>query len=91
MSRFIGEIDGKNVKNDYPSYDYSGASLAPDPNKFLSSEPRYVPELSEGDDVRHQVFGVGKVLEIDGDNIAVYFKGKGVKKLNTSFAPIDKI
>ena len=90
-SRFIGEIDGKNVKNDYPSYDYSGASLAPDPNKFLSSEPRYVPELSEGDDVRHQVFGVGKVLEIDGDNIAVYFKGKGVKKLNTSFAPIDKI
>lgn len=90
-SRFISEIDGKNVKSDYPSYDYSGASLGPDPNKFVSSEPRYVPELSEGDDVRHQVFGVGKILEIDGDNIAVYFKGKGVKKLNTAFAPIDKI
>ena len=27
----------------------------------------------------------------DGDNVAVYFKGKGVKKLNVSFAPIEKI
>jgi hypothetical protein len=29
-------------------------------------------------------------MEIDGDNVAVYFKGKGMKKLNVSFAPLEK-
>lgn len=53
--------------------------------------PRYVPELSEGDGVRHQVFGLGTVVEIDGDTAVVYFKNKGTRKLNISFAPLDKI
>jgi transcription elongation factor GreA-like protein len=50
-----------------------------------------VPELYEGDGVRHQVFGVGTVLEMDGDNAVIYFKGKGTKKLNTAFAPLEKL
>lgn len=54
-------------------------------------EPRYVPELNEGDGVRHKVFGAGTVLEIDGDNVTVYFKGKGTKKLNVAFAPLEKL
>jgi DNA helicase-2/ATP-dependent DNA helicase PcrA len=54
-------------------------------------EPHYVPDLSEGDGVRHQVFGHGTVLEIDGDNVVVYFKGKGARKLNISFAPLEKL
>lgn len=88
-SRFIGEIDGRNIKSDYAVNDYSGASLSA--NFTTTDEPRYIPEVNEGDTVRHQVFGVGSVLEVSGDNIAVYFKGKGVKKLNITFAPIDKI
>lgn len=55
------------------------------------SEPRYVPDLNEGDTVEHAVFGVGTVMEIDGDMAAVYFKGRGAKKLNTSFAPLKKV
>jgi DNA helicase-2/ATP-dependent DNA helicase PcrA len=54
-------------------------------------EPRYVPELNEGDSVRHQIFGVGTVVELDGDNATIYFKGKGAKKLNISFAPLQKL
>jgi DNA helicase II / ATP-dependent DNA helicase PcrA len=59
--------------------------------KVISDEPRYVPELNEGDSVKHDVFGTGKVMEVDGDNVVIYFKGKGAKKLNTSFAPLQKL
>ncbi|HZL07578.1 MAG TPA: UvrD-helicase domain-containing protein [Candidatus Dormibacteraeota bacterium] len=55
------------------------------------NEPRYVPDLNEGDGVRHQVFGTGTVMEIEGDTAVVYFKGKGTRKLNISFAPLEKI
>ncbi len=56
-----------------------------------SSEPRYVTELNEGDAVRHEVFGVGTVVEIEGDTAVVYFKNKGTRKLNVSFAPLEKV
>jgi DNA helicase-2/ATP-dependent DNA helicase PcrA len=56
-----------------------------------NAEPWYVPELEEGDGVKHQLFGVGTVMELDGDNATIYFKGKGSKKLNIAFAPLEKI
>jgi DNA helicase II / ATP-dependent DNA helicase PcrA len=55
------------------------------------SEPLYVPELEEGDGVKHKLFGIGTVLELDGDNATIYFRGKGTKRLNIAFAPIEKI
>ncbi|HEU4914721.1 MAG TPA: UvrD-helicase domain-containing protein [Candidatus Saccharimonadales bacterium] len=54
-------------------------------------EPRYVPDLNEGDTVRHQLFGVGTIVELEGENATIYFKGKGAKKLNISFAPLEKL
>jgi len=59
--------------------------------RAAAAEPRYVPEVNEGDGVRHQVFGTGTVVEKDGDMVTVYFKGKGTKKLNISFAPLEKL
>jgi hypothetical protein len=56
-----------------------------------SDEPRYVPELFEGDAIHHEIFGNGTVLEVEGDNAAIYFKGKGTKKINVAFAPIKKL
>jgi len=56
-----------------------------------SDEPRYVPDFNEGDTVRHQVFGVGTIVELDGDVATIYFKGKGAKKLNIGFAPLEKM
>lgn len=55
------------------------------------TEPRYMTEYAEGDAVEHQLFGKGTIVEIDGDNLAIYFKGKGTKKLNASFAPLKKL
>ena len=56
-----------------------------------TSEPRYAPDLNEGDSVRHNVFGIGFVIEIQGDVATINFKDKGVKKLNVGFAPIVKL
>jgi DNA helicase II / ATP-dependent DNA helicase PcrA len=86
-SRFLSEIDGQT----------SAIEPLPMPGAFLegmpviSSEPRYVVELNEGDVVKHQVFGTGTVMEVDGDNVAVLFKTKGMKRLNTTFAPLEKL
>jgi DNA helicase-2/ATP-dependent DNA helicase PcrA len=98
-SRFLSEIDG-NFKTDsgseglgltgrdqYESSDYSLLGQS----QSVDNEPRYVPELNEGDGVRHQIFGLGTVMEIDGDTAVIYFKGKGARKLNISFAPLEKL
>ncbi|MEI8338498.1 MAG: UvrD-helicase domain-containing protein [bacterium] len=87
-SRFLSEIDSNFQTNSIYSEPAPGMLGAPTTN---IDEPHYVPDLSEGDAVRHQVFGQGTIMEIDGDNVVVYFKGRGSKKLNISFAPLEKL
>jgi DNA helicase-2/ATP-dependent DNA helicase PcrA len=82
-SRFISDI-GPAAGPPEPVY---GFQLENPP----AGEPRYVPELEEGDGVRHQLFGVGTVLELQGDNATIYFKGRGTKRLNIAFAPLEKL
>lgn len=82
-SRFLSDIDAP-------------LSQTPDIiDSFPRSQPQeqehYVPELAEGDGVKHQLFGMGTVLELDGDTATIYFKGKGTKKLNIAFAPLEKL
>lgn len=98
-SRFLSEIDA-DFKPDAGIYAQSmqfapfKATHATEPEDapvVPSDEPRYVPDLNEGDGVKHAVFGLGQVMELDGDNATIYFKGKGAKKLNIAFAPLEKI
>lgn len=85
-SRFLSEIDGETqLATQFDDV------LQPPINAAVSSEPRYVPDLEEGDGVKHELFGLGTVLEIEGDNATIYFKGKGSKKLNIAFAPLEKL
>ncbi len=100
-SRFLSEIDGEFASGNVGSagfYDsvMSQSGYSSDVSDSLKptafdNEPRYVPDLNEGDGVRHQVFGFGTVVEIDGDTATVFFKGKGTRKLNIAFAPIEKV
>jgi DNA helicase-2/ATP-dependent DNA helicase PcrA len=104
-SRFLSEIDAEMVSEGLGSFGFSSnapaSSFSPIPkdadynpwakNANDSNEPRYVPELGEGDAVKHELFGVGTILEMDGDTATIYFKGKGTKKLNIAFAPIEKL
>jgi DNA helicase II / ATP-dependent DNA helicase PcrA len=78
-SRFLNELSDTKIGSLEATYEAD------------SQEPHYSIELDEGDEVVHQVFGKGVVMEIDGDTANIYFKGKGTKKLNTSFAPLEKL
>lgn len=59
----------------------------------ISETPDYIPEptleVETGARVKHQLFGIGTVVEVDGDMLSIAFKGKGIKKLNASFAPLE--
>jgi len=92
-SRFLSEIEGSVTTESGGSFvgGFSGASSSYAQSQNVPEEPHYVPELNEGDTVKHQLFGTGTVMEVDGDNVAVYFKGKGTKKLNVAFAPLEKL
>jgi DNA helicase-2/ATP-dependent DNA helicase PcrA len=96
-SRFLSEIDGDfQADNGSSGYhdSWSPQSLFTEDSSLrqpVSDEPRYVPELNEGDGIRHQIFGIGTVLEVEGDTATVFFKGKGTRKLNIAFAPIEKL
>lgn len=94
-SRFISDVDATfavdSVSLGGASWQTWDQTYESTTQTVSSDEPRYVAELVEGDTVEHDVFGRGTVLEVQGDNVAIYFKGKGAKKLNLAFAPIKKI
>ncbi len=93
-SRFLSEINENVLEQNYASSSAAGffdQNIYARPPEKSSDEPQYVLELEEGDVVSHQVFGTGTVVEIDGDMVAVYFKGVGAKKLSLSIAPLKKI
>jgi DNA helicase-2/ATP-dependent DNA helicase PcrA len=91
-SRFLSEIDGAFQVESVSlggsmwqnTHDQSSAD-------DFNQEPQYIPELYEGDSVQHEVFGIGTVVEMQGDTAVIYFKGKGTKKLNVAFAPLKRL
>ena len=98
-SRFLSEIDAETAMA-RPSFMqhvqprqsfFDSPAEPPRPPAPVSDEPRYVPDIAEGDGVKHQLFGVGTVLELEGDVATIYFKGKGSKKLDISIAPLEKL
>ena len=92
-SRFIRDIAGDLMREQSAglSYDYQSQPARPPQPKTVSDGPRYVPDLEEGDGVKHQLFGVGTIVEMNGDIATIYFKGKGTKQLDISIAPLEKL
>lgn len=100
-ARFMSEISSESVQETSTGFgsniftssqgNLTGWASNLNQTKSIDEEPRYVSDYEEGDAVEHQLFGRGTVVEIDGDNLAIYFAGKGTKKLNASFAPIRKL
>lgn len=84
-SRFIADIGGE------LAYDIPGSYGEHLTTKVDDGELSYIPEINEGDAVKHQLFGQGTVMELDGENAVIYFKGRGSKKINIAFAPIEKL
>lgn len=91
-SRFLADIDGGAREEIAPSFGYGYDQSAS--SEASSAEPQYVPddmELEIGDRVRHKVFGEGHVVAIDGSTVSISFAGRGLKKLNVEFAPLERI
>ncbi len=86
-SRFLEEIDGE-YKTENPEFSFEPV---PTNHDTYSQEISYYPELNEGDEIKHQSFGRGKVVQVSGDIVDVYFDQIGLKKLNISFAKVEKI
>jgi DNA helicase-2/ATP-dependent DNA helicase PcrA len=85
-SRFLSDIDHEHAQA------ASSTESIFKPSGFSEAQD-YIPEpgiaVEPGARVKHQLFGVGTVVEVDGDMLSIAFQGKGVKKLNGSFAPLE--
>ncbi len=85
-SRFLSEIETSEVA----SIDMgSRAAMQYNDDPYVDYDETL--DLQTGDSVRHGVFGQGIVTHIDGTTVTVVFRGKGVKKLNVAFAPLEKV
>ena len=88
-SRFLSDIDGgETTVSDAPP-------ARPFTPQNTGSDMHYTPEdtlqVDVGARVKHQLFGIGAVVEVDGEMLSIAFKNKGIKKLNASFAPLEII
>lgn len=99
-SRFLSEIDASHVEETSTAVSFGGQynSRVYDDREYTApappsagDEPRYVPDFGIGDTVRHQLFGEGTIVELEDETATIYFKGKGAKRLNIAFAPLEKI
>ena len=58
-------------------------------------QDRPVPAVAVGDHVRHKTFGMGRVLEVDGEGpraiVTVRFDGAGTKRLALGYAPLTVV
>lgn len=86
-SRFLSEIKGNAQTTAAP---FSAPSMSAGP-----PQPRVIPidleDLKIGDLVRHKVFGQGQIAAIEDTNVSVTFAGRGLKKLNIEFAPLERL
>lgn len=86
-SRFLTDIKASEVA---PTI--SGITTAP---AHAWGEPEIVYDdeggLEVGDKVQHQLFGIGTVVAIEGMTLSISFEGRGIKKLNSAFAPLTRI
>jgi DNA helicase-2/ATP-dependent DNA helicase PcrA len=84
-SRFLADINGEAAL--VPAQPFGTPTGLPD-EPYIEKE---ILELEVGDRVKHSLFGTGKVVDIEDSTVAVAFSGRGIKKLNVAFAPLQKL
>lgn len=99
-SRFLSDIDSDIMDQlGRSNFGFQSGNFLQETDSFsggfgANTEPEYIPDevdLSIGDKVEHQIFGVGTVDSIDGQIVAVNFGLGRVKKLNVGFAPLKRL
>jgi DNA helicase II / ATP-dependent DNA helicase PcrA len=59
--------------------------------KTKNYQPQTIAIFKDGEHVAHEIFGEGLVVASKGNEITVAFKTHGLKKLDASIAPLEKI
>lgn len=85
-SRFLSEIEVSEIAPTVGSRLSNGFDQEP----HIEYEMEMI-DLQVGDAVKHAIFGHGVVTHIDDTVVTVAFRGKGIKKLNVAFAPLEKV
>ena len=93
------KLDGVDDDVSYDDYSDSSPSYGsyykrPKQRTITFDEPYYEPEqanLTVGDRVNHQMFGLGQVVSVDGSIVGVHFDDGKTRKLNVAFAPLTKV
>lgn len=85
-SRFLSDIDAEQTAPATTTESFFGPKALPQDRAY---EPEPSLQVAVGAKVRHQLFGIGTVVGVDGEMLSIAFKTKGVKKLNASFAPLE--
>ncbi len=83
-SRFLSDFEPQHATESVLSDNFQTSTID-------SNELRYIPELETGDGVRHSLFGIGTVLDISGEEVTIQFNDRVIKKLNLTFAPLEKV
>jgi len=92
-SRFLGDLPEKLLER----HSWNGEGVAvdvvgkSDEGKMVGNEVKYGESFKIGDVVEHEMFGQGKVLEVDDPYITVNFPGHGTKKLSLDFVMLEKV
>lgn len=94
MSRFISDIpeeliDFRSFNNEFGS-DWKETSTSNSWGNWDTSQEQEIVSLEKGDEVKHSVFGKGKVLSVDESIVVIKFP-IGVKELSVEFAKLEKI
>lgn len=97
-SRFIEEIPMEFIEEDgqvkkAKSMIDSAFSDEPTYASFVEDETLTSIPLQPGDKIRHAAWGIGKVMDVQGDMLTVMFQNPlyGKKKLAANIAPIEKV
>ncbi len=83
-SRFIAELGDLVVGSQVPSY-------TPSFSTGFSQPTRPSVDFAVGERVGHKIFGTGTIVALEGEVATIKFASRGEKKLNTAFAPLEKL
>jgi DNA helicase-2/ATP-dependent DNA helicase PcrA len=98
-SRFIKDIDRQYLKLpgevESNSYTYSRKTVRIENEKFPTSSHLTIGNLSVGNSIRHERFGIGKIVELTGEDenskATVEFENFGRKQLLLKFAKFEAL
>jgi DNA helicase-2/ATP-dependent DNA helicase PcrA len=98
-SRFIKDIDRQYLKLpgevEFNSYTHSRKTVRIENERFPASSHQSIGNLSVGNTIRHERFGIGRIVELSGEDenskATVEFENFGKKQLLLKFAKFERI